>query len=70
MRQPETDIRRAKNFVNETWAREYFHGPLRQLEDEYRGHRGRNRQKPLRESRDEIDLVCHVLSPFIESIER
>ena len=40
------------------------------LEHEYRGDRRRNGQKPLRDPCDEIDLVDHVHSPLIESIER
>jgi hypothetical protein len=43
---------------------------LRQLENDY-GSDGRgNREKCLRESRDEISAVSHVHSPLIESIER
>ena len=67
MRQRETDIRRAKVFVNETCGREHFHGPL-QLEHEYRSDRGGNRQQSLGEPRDDIDLVGHLHSPLIEPI--
>ena len=53
------------------WRRWRSHNrshPLRQLKNEYRSDRGRNRQQALRGPRDEIDLVGHVHSPLIESI--
>jgi hypothetical protein len=43
---------------------------LRQLENEYGSDRGSNGQKRLREARDEVDLVRHVHTPLIESIEQ
>jgi hypothetical protein len=41
-----------------------------QLKNEDGSDRRGNSQKTLRHPRDEIDLVSHVRSPLIESIER
>jgi hypothetical protein len=43
---------------------------LRQLENEYGRDSGSDGQKRLREARDQVDLVRHVHTPLIESIEQ
>jgi hypothetical protein len=61
----ESDTRRAKYSQFHVNFRTRVR-PLRQLKDEYRSDRGGNRQQPLRNACDEVDLVGHVHSPLIE----